>query len=91
VPSDMEPLATRLITEHEVGVMTETPEGGRSYRGIVVSSALNGEPQVPMNDELDGIQMSTLEGSIARLRVAKENLLLPFLTKSLKKIDPAGD
>jgi hypothetical protein len=44
-----------------------------------------------MNDELDGIQMSTLEGSIARLRVAKENLLLPFLTKSLKKIDPAGD
>ncbi len=88
-----DPTATRLATQHIVGVMTESTRGGWSFHGKVISEALHGEAQQPAyaGEDLDYIQIATVTAAAYRLLDEKSRGRLPFLTKSLKKIDPAGD
>ena len=89
---DRDPLAFRIATQYEVGTMVENGNS-RSYIGVPVSEALDGETHQPIGPgtELDYIQYISVLSSIYKLRGAKTGGLLPFLTKSLKKIDLAGD
>jgi hypothetical protein len=89
---DSDPLALRLATQYEVGISTENGKA-RSYVGIPVSEAFDGQAheQAGLGQELDYIQYISVLSSISKLRNARTKGLLPFLTKSLVKIDPAGD
>ncbi len=90
---DLDPLASRLATKHLVGVMAETP-GGSSFKGRVVSEAWRGDVQQPAGYgvDLDSIQLVTVWDAVSwLLREKTGGGRLLYLTKSLKKVDPAGD
>lgn len=88
---DLDPLSPRVATQYEVGVSKES-KGSRYYRGIPVSEALDGQQHELFGEgnALDYIQFISVVSSIVKLRQAKATQL-PYLTKSLKKIDPFGD
>lgn len=92
IDTDLDPLAKRLATQYEVGMMNESLLN-TSYRGLVVSEAPTGESHVPIEvgTELDYVQFTVVLASVERLRRAKKDGGIPFLTKSLKKVDPLGD
>ncbi len=89
---DLDPLAQQLATHYEVGVMAEE-ENAWYYHSLVISGALDGNPQEPTGpgESLHYVQFVTVAGSVRRLLKAKEDGRMPFLTKSLRKIDLAGD
>lgn len=91
IDTDLDPLAKRIGVVYEVGTMAETVHK-RSYRGLRVGFAFEGETAQPYyaGTELDYIQILTAFECIDRLRDTKANEL-PFITKSLKKVDIAGD
>ncbi len=90
--SAQNPLAQRMATHHEVGIVIEEPFR-TSYGGLLVSHALHGDAQEPVAAglELEYIQLVTINAAVHRLFFAKSPELLRYLTKSLMKIDPAGD
>jgi hypothetical protein len=98
---DLDPLASVLATVNEIGVATSTyredratPEG-TSLKVMAVSEAPVGETQEPagIGAYLNFSQMAVIEGAVAKLRKAKfeGDPKLRYLTKSLIKIDSAGD
>jgi hypothetical protein len=90
---DRDPLSARFATQYEVGaVVFSANSRAYAYRGVTVSEAMDGQPHEPhgIGEELDYIQYVSVLSSITKLKEARANGL-PFLTKSLIKIDSAGD
>jgi hypothetical protein len=91
ITPDLDPFSLRMETFHEVGVY-RTKGSRRTWSWLPVSQAIHGEAQQPLNlIYLDYIQVATVNCAVQRLLSEKTQGLLPYLTKSLKKIDPAGD
>jgi hypothetical protein len=97
IDHDLDPLASVMSTEYEVGVIYEKRQGTRnlerSYKGIGVTRGLMGGAHEPieMGQEMSHEQRDVVTQSIGRLITAKSRVFIPALTKSLKKIDLAGD
>ncbi len=92
IDRDLDPFATRIGSVREVGIATETA-GTRTYKGYAVLQAISGEPFEPteLGQELSEPQLSLVSSSVELLLAAKDAFLLPSLTKSLRRIDVAGD
>ena len=87
---ELNPFARRFAIYHEVGIEIQELTR-RGLKLVRVSAALEGESHAFNSDlNLNAIQMATLEASFQSFREAKSKVL-PFLTKSYTKIDPAGD
>lgn len=97
IDHDLDPLASVMSTEYEVGIIYEKRRGirtlQRSYKGFGVSRSLMGGAHEPieMGLEMSQEQRDIVTQSVGRLITAKSRVFIPALTKSLKKIDPAGD
>lgn len=88
--ADLDPFARRFSTGHEVGVAAEIGSR-RVYTGMLIGDALHGDSQVIRSDAVDYVQVAVVEAAISRLLIARSSGELPFLTKSLLKIDIRGD
>lgn len=89
---DLDPMARRIGTQWEVGVQRETYES-TSYIGLLICESILGqEPQATgTGKELDYIQLAVFKAIFSKLVDAKNQGKLVSLTKSLRKVDPAGD
>jgi len=86
---DLDPMATLIETQYEVGVSEERP-GLRFFNGLVVGNIVMGENTRQYdNSILSKVEQIVLDTSLNRLLKARKNN--PWITKSLLKVDSAGD
>ena len=97
IDRDLDPLASTLSTNYEIGVVHEKRRRGhllsRTYSGRTVSRKIMGGDHEPVDigSEMSQTQLHVVSESIGRLITAKSRFFIPGLTKSLIKIDLAGD
>ena len=97
---DLDPLAHVMAIGYEVGVVTNTyregnpiPEGTSQQMMLVVDGRVGETKELTaeFGIQLNFSQIAVIEGAVRRLQDAKRSGGLRFLTKSLIKIDSAGD
>lgn len=86
---DLDPFASRLGVYHEVGLLISTPKMF-SFDGLSFAWAYEGEePQPAEGSPFSFPQLAVMEAAVLRLRRARSKN--PFITKSLLRVNPAGD
>lgn len=94
---DLDPQATVMSAAYRVGIAREIRRNhrviDRSYSGHIVAESLMGGGFAPVGIgvEMTEQQLAVVQQSIDRLVTAKQHAFLVALTRSLLKLDYAGD